>query len=76
MVTRAVSDGSERASECEAAGRAKVGFAREVFRRFPPVALYFVTSTLVLVAFPVCAVNADTQNTNLFVDPVMLAHPT
>lgn len=67
-MARAVIDGSERASECEAAGRARVGL--------PLVALYFVTSTLVLVAFPVCAVDADTQTTNLFVDPVMPVHPT
>lgn len=67
-MARAVSDGSERASDCEAVGRARVGF--------PLVTLYFVTSTLVLVAFPVCAVDADTQTTNLFVDPVMLVHPT
>lgn len=73
---RAVSDGSKRASECEAAGRVRVGFAREVFRGFPQITLYFVTSTLVLVAFPVCAVDADTQTTNLFVVPVMLVHPT
>lgn len=76
MVARSVSDGSERASECEAVGRVRVGFAREVFREFPLVALYFVTSTLVLVAFPVCAVDADRQTTNLFVDPMMLVHPT
>lgn len=69
-------DSETQASECEAAGRPRVGFAREVFRGFPLVALYFVTSTLVLVAFPVCAVDTDTQTTNLFVDPVMLVQPT